>query len=86
LPQPLGLLLSLLTSDGENEGSRPTIRRLSARLDCQDAKVDVRQGLVKVTLRDKRYLLKLMEGGVRRQVEGLGWKKVHLKCAGGGPS
>jgi len=65
----------------ENDGKRPTIRKLSARLDYQDAKVDIKRGLVEATLRDKRYLLRLRQ---RREYvanfAGLTWKEVHLKC------
>jgi putative transposase len=76
--------LALVKASRENDGSRPTIRKLSARLDYQDAKVDMGKGLVEATLRDKRYLLRLRQ---RREYVarflGLRWKEVHLKCARG---
>jgi len=76
--------LALVKASRENGGSRPTIRKLSARLDYQDAKVDVKQSLVEVTLRDKRYLLRLRQ---RREYVakflGLRWKEVHLKYVRG---
>jgi putative transposase len=76
--------LALVKASKENGGSRPTIRKLSARLDYQDAKLDVEQGLVEVTFRSKRYLLRLRQ---RREYVarflGLRWKEVHLKCARG---
>jgi putative transposase len=72
--------LALVKASRENGGKRPRIRRLSARLDYQDAKVDVKQSLIEVTLRDKRYLLRLRQ---RREyvakLLGLRWKEVHLK-------
>jgi putative transposase len=78
--------LALVKASKENDGSRPTIRKLSARLDYQDAKVDVEQGLVEVTFRSKLYLLRLRQ---RREYVarflGLRWKEVHLKCARGKP-
>jgi putative transposase len=65
-------------------GSRPTVERLSARLDYCDAKVDLKSAVVEIALREKRYALKLRQ---RREYVarflGLRWKEVHLKCARG---
>jgi putative transposase len=76
--------LALVKASKENDGKRPMIRKLSARLDYQDAKLDVEQGLVEVTFRSKRYLLRLRQ---RREYVtrflGLRWKEVHLKCVRG---
>jgi putative transposase len=76
--------LALVKASRENDRSRPTIRKLSARLDYQDAKVDMGKGLIDVALRDKRYLLRLKQ---RREYVakflGLRWKEVHLKCVRG---
>jgi hypothetical protein len=51
--------LALIKASRENDEDGPTIEKLSARLYYQDAKVDIRQGLVEVALRDKHYLLRL---------------------------
>jgi hypothetical protein len=56
------------------------IRKLSARLDYQNAKVDLDRGVVKVILRDRWYTLKLRHR--REYVErfrNLRWKEVHVK-------
>jgi len=41
-----------------NSGGKPTLRKLSARLDYQDARVELDKGAVKVILRDKWYVLR----------------------------
>ena len=72
--------LALVKSAKQSKGSKPVIKRLSARLDYQDARVDIDNGVVKVILRDKWYILKLIH---RREYfkkfRGLRWKEVHLK-------
>jgi len=76
--------LALVKASKENDGKRPTIRRLSARLDYCDAKVDLKRTVVEVILRGNWYVLKLRQ---RREYVarflGLRWKEVHLKCARG---
>ena len=76
--------LALVKASKENGGSRPTVKRLSARLDYCDARVDLKRAVVEVILRDKWYVLKLRQ---RREYVarflGLRWKEVHLKCARG---
>jgi putative transposase len=76
--------LALVKASRENDGKRPTIRRLSARLDYCDAKVDLKRIVVEVILRGNWYVLKLRQRKeyVARFV-GLRWKEVHLKCARG---
>jgi putative transposase len=72
--------LALVKATKSNNGSRPVLRRLSARLDYQDAKVELDKGVVKVILRDKWYTLKLKHR--RGYIEGfmnLKWKEVHVK-------
>lgn len=51
--------LALIKASRENDEDKPTIEKLSAKLCYQYAKVDIRQGLVEVALRDKHYLLRL---------------------------
>jgi len=75
-PRLFLLYLTLVKASREDDGSRPTIRRLSARLGYQDAKVDIKRGLVEVALRDKRHFLRLKQ---RREYVanfvGLRWKE-----------
>ena len=76
--------LALVKSTRENKGSKPLIRKMSTRLDYQDARVDIDNGVVKIILRDKWYTLKLMHR--REYVErfkGLRWKEVHVKYYNG---
>jgi len=72
--------LALVKATKSNNGSRPVLRRLSARLDYQDAKVELDKGIVKVILRDKWYALRLKH---RREYmerfKSLKWKEVHVK-------
>jgi len=73
-------VLALVKATRSNNGSKPVLRRLSARLDYQDARVELDKGIVKVILRDKWYTLKLKHR--RDYVEkfrGLRWKEVHVK-------
>mgnify|MGYP001773003934 CR=1 FL=1 len=51
--------LALVNSARNNCGDKPRIRKLSARLDYQDARVELDKAIVKVVLRDKQYTLKL---------------------------
>jgi len=72
--------LALVKATRSNNGSRPVLRRLSARLDYQDARVKLDKGIVKVILRDKWYTLRLRH---RRdyieRFKGLRWREVHIK-------
>ena len=72
--------LAIVKSAKSNNGSKPKIRRLSARLDYQDARVELERGTVKVILRDRWYTLRLKHR--REYIErfiGLRWKEVHVK-------
>ena len=76
--------LALVKSVKENNGSKPVIRRMTARLDYQDAKVDVGNGVVRIIIRDKWYVLKVKHR--REYIEkfkGLRWKEVHVKYCNG---
>ena len=76
--------LALTRAAREGRGRRPTIKKLSARLDHQDAKVNVSSGTVKVILRSKWYVLKLMHRrGYLERFKGLRWREVHVKYCGG---
>jgi len=76
--------LALVKSAKENNGSKPTIRRMSARLDYQDARIDINNHIMKMILRDRWYTLKLVH---RREYikrfKGLKWKEIHLKYCNG---
>jgi len=76
--------LALVKSARENNGSKPVIRRMTARLDYQDARVNIDNHVVKVILRDKWYMLRIVH---RREYmekfKGLGWKEIHLKYSNG---
>jgi len=76
--------LALVKASRENCGSRPTVKRLSARLDYCDARVDLKRAVVEVVLRDNWYVLKLRQRKeyVAKFV-GLRWKEGHLKCVRG---
>jgi len=76
--------LTLVKSAKENNGSRPVVKKMSVRLDYQDARVDLDKEVVRVILRDKWYSLKLIQR--REYIErfkGLRWKEVHLKYSDG---
>ncbi len=76
--------LALVKSARENKGSKPLIRKMSARLDHQDARVDLENGAVRIIFRDRWYSLRLMHR--REYVErfrSFKWKEVHVKCHDG---
>ncbi|MEM1653227.1 MAG: RNA-guided endonuclease TnpB family protein [Ignisphaera sp.] len=72
--------LALVKSARNSNGDKPKIRRLSARLDHQDAKVELDKGVVRVVLRYRQYILRLKHR--REYIErfrNLKWKEVHVK-------
>jgi len=76
--------LALAKSAKENNSSKPVVKKMSARLDYQDARVDMDNHVVRVVLRDRWYTLRLTQR--REYVEkfkGLKWKEVHLKYHSG---
>ena len=76
--------LALVRSARERNGSKPTRRRMTARLDRQDARVDIDNGVVRIAIREKWYTLRLKH---RREYidrfRGLRWKEVRVKHDGG---
>ncbi len=52
--------LSIVKSAKNNGGRKPVLRKLSARLDKYDAKVDLENQLVKVKLRNRAFRIKLL--------------------------
>jgi len=76
--------LALVKAVKESGGDKPTLRRLSARLDYCDARVELDKGIVRVILRNKWYTLKLKHR--REYIErfkNLKWKEVHVKYENG---
>ncbi|MEM0029058.1 MAG: RNA-guided endonuclease TnpB family protein, partial [Ignisphaera sp.] len=72
--------LALVKAAKNSNGDKPKIKRLSARLDHQDARVELDKGVVKVVLRNKQYTLRLKHR--REYIErfrNLKWKEVHVK-------
>jgi putative transposase len=79
-----GCALALVKAVRESSGGKPVLRKLSARLDYQDARVELDRGVVRVIIRDKWYALKLKHR--REYVErfkSLRWKEVHVKYDNG---
>jgi len=76
--------VALVKSAKSSEGSKPQLEKLSARLDTQDAKVDLEVGLVRIALRDSWYTLKLKHrAGYIERFKGLQWREVHVKYENG---
>jgi len=76
--------VALVKSARSSKGSKPELEKLSARLDTQDAKVDLEAGLVEVALRGDRYTLKLKHrASYIGRFRGLQWKEVHIKYENG---
>jgi putative transposase len=76
--------LALVKATRESNGSKPVLRKLSARLDYQDTKVDLDRGMIRIILRDQWYTLKLKHK--REYIErfrSLRWKEVHVKYVNG---
>jgi len=72
--------VALVESAKSNKGSKPVVRRLSARLDYQDARVDLDSRTIKIILRDRWYVLRIRHRDeyIERFKE-LKWKEVHIK-------
>jgi len=76
--------IALVESARSNGGSRPVIRRLSARLDHQDARVDLGSRTVRIILRDRWFTLRIMHRDEYvERFRGLKWKEVHIKYLNG---
>ncbi|RLG87619.1 MAG: transposase [Thermoprotei archaeon] len=76
--------LALVKSAKKNGGRKPTIKKMSARVDYQDARVDLDNGVIKVIFRNKWYSLKLIHR--REYIERfkyLRWKEIHVKYCNG---
>jgi len=76
--------LALVKAARESNGGKPVLRKFSARLDYQDARVELDKGIIRIILRDKWYTLKLKHR--REYIErfrGLRWKEIHVKYENG---
>ena len=76
--------LALVKAVKEGDGGKPVLKKLSARLDYQDARVELDRGIVRVIIRNKWYALKLKHR--REYIErfkNLKWKEVHIKYVNG---
>ena len=72
--------LALVEAVKKSNGSKPVLKRLSARLDYCDARVELDNSIVKVVLREKWYVLRIKHrDGYIERFRGLRWKEVHVK-------
>jgi len=76
--------IALVESAKGNGGSKPVVRRLSARLDHQDARVDLSSRTIRIILRGRWYTLRIRHRDeyVERFRE-LRWREVHIKYCNG---
>jgi putative transposase len=76
--------LALVKAVMECNGSKPTLKILSARLNYQDARVELDKGVVRIIIRDKWYILRLKHRKECIEMfRGLRWKEVHVKYVNG---
>jgi len=76
--------VALVKSARSSGGSKPELEKLSARLDMQDARVDLEAGLVRIALRNDWYTLRLKHrAGYIERFRGLQWREVHIKYENG---
>jgi putative transposase len=76
--------LALVKAVKKNNGNKPILRKLSARLDYQDARIELDKGIVRIVLRNQWYTLKLKHR--REYIErfrDIRWKEVHVKYVNG---
>jgi len=72
--------IALVKSAKSNGGSKPLVKKLSARLDYQDARVDLSSRIVRVILRDRWYTLRINHTiKYVEKFKDLKWKEVHVK-------
>ncbi|MCD6300556.1 MAG: transposase [Staphylothermus sp.] len=76
--------LALVKSAKKNNGSKPVVKKICARFDYQDARVNINNHVVKVILRNRWYTLRIIHR--REYIErfkSLRWKEVHVKYCNG---
>ena len=72
--------VALVRSVRENGGSKPVIRRLSARLDRYDARVDLDSMTIRINIRGRWYTLRLKhDPGYVAKFKGRRWYEVVVK-------
>jgi len=76
--------IALVESAKSNGGSKPVVKRLSARLDYQDARVDLGSRIVRIIIRDRWYILRISHRDEYiEKFKALKWKEVHIKYYNG---
>jgi len=76
--------ISLVESARTNNGSKPFIKRFSARLDYQDARIDLGNRIARIIIRDKWYTLRIKHRSEYvERFKCLKWKEVHIKYCNG---
>jgi len=72
--------IALVESAKDNRGSKPVVKKLTARLDYQDARVDLGSRTVRIIIRDRWYILRIKHRDEYvEKFEGLKWKEVHIR-------
>jgi len=76
--------LALVKSAKENNGSKPIVKKMSARFDYQDSRVDIDNHVVKVILRNRWYTLRIVHRmEYIEKFKSQRWKEVHVKYCNG---
>jgi len=76
--------ISLVDSARTNNGSKPVVKRFSARLDYQDARIDLGNRIVRIIIRDEWYTLRIKHRSEYvEKFKCLKWKEVHIKYYNG---
>jgi len=76
--------IALVKSSKSNGGTKPLVKKLTARLDYQDARVDLDSEVVRIVLREKWYTLRIKHRGEYiERFRDLKWKEVHVKYYNG---
>jgi len=76
--------IALVESARDNRGSKPIVRRLSARLDHQDARIDLSSRTIRIIIRNRWYILRIKHRDEYiERFKGLKWKEIHIKYYNG---
>ncbi|MCD6301749.1 MAG: hypothetical protein J7L82_06760 [Staphylothermus sp.] len=71
--------LSVVKSAKKNDGKKPVLKKLSARVDKYDAKVDLENQLVILKLRNKEFVIKLQHNkDYIKNFVGMKWYEVII--------
>jgi len=72
--------IALVESAKSNRGSKPIVKKLTARLDHQDARVDLGSRIVRIIIRGRWYTLRIRHRDEYiGRFKGLKWKEIHIK-------